>query len=235
MTDDTRIPPELTHATAAVNGARLHLRVFGHAISVTTRQVLMALAEKGQAAEVVSIDVFRNEQRQTAHLQRQPFGHIPVLQDGEFNLYETPAILRYIEQKWPTPSLTPASLQDRARMDQWLCIEQAYLQPAMQKVVARNGAEKFGKRDPGEEIVEEGKTELARILDVMDRHLADREYLGGDRFTLADLVWLAYVPYMQDAGADHLVSARRNVSGWWERVKDRPSVAAALKQLSVNA
>jgi glutathione S-transferase len=200
------------------------MRVFGHAISVTTRQVLMALAEKGQTAEVVSIDVFKNEQKQPAHLQRQPFGHIPVLQEGDFNLYETPAILRYIERKWPTPSLTPASLQDAALMDQWLCIEQAYLQPAMQKVVAREGAKHFGKRDPGAEIVEEGRRELAHILDVMDGHLSDREYLGGDRFTLADVVWLAYVPYMQDAGVEHLVDARRRVADWWERVKDRPSV-----------
>ena len=210
------------------------MKVFGHAISVTTRQVLMALAEKGQTADVVSIDVFNNEQKQAAHLERHPFGHLPVLRDGDFNLYETPAILRYIEQKWPTPSLTPVSLQDRAHMDQWLCIEQAYLQPAMQKVVAREGAKQFGQRDPGEKIVEEGRTALAHILDVMDRHLSERQYLGGDRFTLADLVWLAYVPYMQDVGTDHLVSERRRVSSWWERVKDRPSVAAALKDLSAN-
>jgi glutathione S-transferase len=208
------------------------MRVFGHAISVTTRQVLMALAEKGQTADVVSIDVFKNEQRQSAHLERHPFGHIPVFQDADFSLYETPAILRYIERKWPTPALTPESLQDRARMDQWLCIEQAYLQPAMQKVIARKGARQFGKRDPAEELGEEGRTQLAHILDVMERHLADREYLGGDRFSLADLVWLAYVPYMQDAGVDHLVSARRKVFAWWERVKDRPSVAAALEKLS---
>lgn len=149
--------------------------VIGHPISVATRQALTALAEKGRDADVVLVDVFKNEQNQPTHLKRHPFGHIPVLQDGNFELYETPAILRYIDKKWPAPSLTPVSLQDSARMDQWLCIEQAYLQPAMQKVIARKGAEGFGKDDPGPEIVQEGKADVAKILDVMVRHLSNRD------------------------------------------------------------
>lgn len=207
------------------------MKVHGHPISVATRHVFMMLAEKGQTATLAKVDVFHDEQSSPQHRERHPFGHIPVLEDGEFRLYETPAILRHIERRWPAPSLMPGDPHDCALADQWHCIEQAYLQPAMQKLIARQGAKQFGRPDPGPAIVVEGRKELAMIFSVLARHLRDRTFIGGPRFSLPDLVWLAYFPYIEEAGAGDLVGAQPTLSSWWHRVKDRPSLATALGQL----
>ena len=99
------------------------MKLYGHPISATTHQVLTLLAEKGHAAELVVVDVMAKEHKGQAHLARHPFGHIPVLDDNGFSLYETHAILRYLDRKLTDRPLTPKDARDCARMDQWLCIE----------------------------------------------------------------------------------------------------------------
>lgn len=81
----------------------------------------------------------------------------------------------------------------------------------------------------------EGRKELSAIFAVLARHLQDRTFIGGPRFNLADLVWLAYFPYLEEAGAGDLIGAQPTLAGWWDRVRDRPSLATALEQLGAGA
>ena len=98
------------------------MKVFGHPISTCTRKVLMTLAETGQQAELEVVDLFKGEHKQPAHLAHQPFGQVPALQDGDFALYESRAICRYLNEKVNGP-LIPRDLKDRARMEQWISVE----------------------------------------------------------------------------------------------------------------
>jgi glutathione S-transferase len=54
------------------------------------------------------------------HLALHPFDRVPILQNGDFTLYETSAIVAYLEEVFPTPSLLPETAEDRARMNQWI-------------------------------------------------------------------------------------------------------------------
>ena len=70
------------------------MRLYGHPLSSCTRKVLVALAEKGEGAELVPIDLFRGEHKAPPHLARHPFGVVPVLDDDGWVLFESRAIIR---------------------------------------------------------------------------------------------------------------------------------------------
>lgn len=211
------------------------MKLYGHPISANTRKVLILLAEKGHAAEFVVVDLMAKEHKQEAHLARQPFGHIPVLEDDGFSLFESNAILRYLDQKLPTPTLTPKELHDRGRMEQWFSVEQAELYPAMRKIHAREYARMMKLEDPGPAVVEQGKSETSHLLDVLTKALGSSDYLAGDRFSLVDLCWLPGLNMLFDAKLGQMVTERPNLAGWWQRVSSRPSWRKLLSDLSNEA
>src|SRR3979411_2371133 len=106
------------------------MKVHGHPQSSCTRKVLVTLAEKGRRADLVVVDLFAHAQKSATHLARHPFGVIPVLEDDDgFVLYESRAIIRPLDATLDGPSLTPREARERARMDQWLSVDQSYVGP----------------------------------------------------------------------------------------------------------
>src|SRR3954451_8131968 len=102
------------------------MKVYGHPMSTCTRKVLTTLAEKGHEAEFVMVDIMKGEHKLPAHIARQPFGVIPAIDDDGFVLYESRAIMRYLDEKLSGPRLAPPEPKDRAVMEQWISIEQSY-------------------------------------------------------------------------------------------------------------
>ena len=208
------------------------MKLYGHAISQTTLQVMALLASKKFSARFVSVDVTAGQQKQEAHRELHPFGHIPVLEDGDFRLYETHAILRYLDSRLPGRSYVPSDVYERARMDQWLCIEQNYLLPAGKKVMARGYAQMMKLPDPGESVVEEGKRELGFVLEQFARWIAGKRYVADETLSLADLCWwadlhkVAALPLGASPIEDH------RVRPWWSRVSEREEWQGAIAQLA---
>ena len=97
------------------------------------RAVLATLEEKGASYRLspVAPGTFRSAE----HLARHPFGRVPVLEHNGFNLYETQAILRYLDRVLPTPSLTPADPKRAARMDQAMNVNDWYLFQGVSNVI----------------------------------------------------------------------------------------------------
>jgi glutathione S-transferase len=89
------------------------------------RAVLVALEEKRAAYRVVP--VAPKTLRLPEHLARHPFGRVPVLEHDDFRLYETQAILRYLDRALPGPTLTPPEPRSAARMDQLMGVNDWYL------------------------------------------------------------------------------------------------------------
>ena len=98
------------------------------------RSVLVALEEKGVHARLAP--VAPGSFRSVEHLARHPFGKVPVLEHGDFTLYECAAILRYIDRILPQPPLTPANPQSAARMDQLMNINDWYLFHGVSNVIS---------------------------------------------------------------------------------------------------
>ena len=94
------------------------ITLYGARYSVYVRAVLMALESKGVSYDIVPIDIFSGAEDLAADREIHPFGRIPALRDGDFILYETAAINRYIDEGFLGPRLQPAETQSRARMTQ---------------------------------------------------------------------------------------------------------------------
>ena len=94
------------------------MNVFGHPLSTCTRKVITTLTELGLPYELTVVDFAKGEHKQPPHLARQPFGQIPTIEDAGFELYESRAICRYLNEK-AGGALVPAGLQGRAEMERW--------------------------------------------------------------------------------------------------------------------
>jgi glutathione S-transferase len=199
------------------------MKLYGHPLSPCTRKVLITLAEKGQKARFESVDLIASAHKHAAHLDRHPFGVIPVLDDDGFLLYESRAIIRHLDRRDGAPSLLPSALRELALMDQWLSVDQAYIAPHTRALAIERVLKGHAGQAPNPAVVADSEAALALGFGVLDGALADRRFLTGERFSLADVSLMPYVASLTLLGAGHLLSERPHLSSWWERVRARPS------------
>lgn len=163
--------------------------VFGFARSTYVKIVQLILTEKGVDYQFHDTE---SEMYLPVHLDRHPFGRVPVLQHGDFILYETSAIAAYVEEVFAGPKLTPEEPRQRARINQWISNLNDYFYPQM---IYRIGHERLVYPELGiagsDAIVESALPHATRALEVMAKELADgRQFITGDRVTLADFFLL---------------------------------------------
>ena len=181
------------------------MKVYGHPLSTCTRKVLFLLAEKGARAELVHVDLFAGEHKSAAHVARHPFGVIPVLDDDGFVLFESRAMLRYLDDTLEGPRLTPSAPRAVARMQQWLSVDQSYVAPHVRALAMQRIVRKHEGLEPDAAAVDAAEAALAHALRVVDAALASDPFLAGDALSLADVSMLPYVAALPMMGADRLV------------------------------
>lgn len=197
----------------------MSLVVYGSPVSTCTRKVLCTLHELGLEHRLEIVDLTSRQQKSEAHLRRQPFGKIPALDDDGFELFESRTIARYLIDQYGGGKLQPADAKGRGVMNLWIDVESAYFTPHAMTFIY----EHLLGRPQGEEALAAARTALAHTLGVLDARLAQAPYLAGEDFSLADVVYMPYLQYLQSTPAFELVKARANVLAWWQRVAERPS------------
>lgn len=197
--------------------------LYGHPASTCTRKVLTTLAEKNATYELSLVDFAKNEHKAPPHLARQPFGQIPALDHNGFHLYESRAIIRYLDEVLPGTSLTPSDAQGRATMEQWISIESANFTPGAMKIIYQVVFARWRGQEPNMDNVVEGRAMANRALAVLDRRLAEVPYLAGEQFTLADLCYMPYLEYLEVGGEGAVVGGHPHAAAWWSKIRSRPS------------
>lgn len=214
------------------------MKLYGHPHSACTRKVLLTCAEKGHELTLVHVDLMTGEHNRPGHLTRHPFAKIPALEDGAFMLYESNAIMRYLDQKLFGMKLTPSSPRELARMEQWLSVEPAYLAPAIWTLMYQMQVRpKFGEQ-PDQAEIARGRKETSHVLAVLDRELAqraDKGYLTGYTYTLADVSFMPRFQFLEEAGEGALIAAHPHVKSWWSRVSARPSARKVLQRRAARS
>jgi glutathione S-transferase len=127
-----------------------------------------------------------------SHLELHPFNRLPILRHDDFTVYETSAILAYLEETFPKPALKPRSNRDRARMHQWISAVNSYYYPYMIYLVSheRNVFAELGIPSD-EKVVAHALPKIELALQVAERELAHgKDYLLGSELTLADFYLL---------------------------------------------
>ena len=183
---------------------------------------IWAMEEVGVDYEHVATN-FGTDSKQADYLAVNPNGRIPALVDGDVVLFESMAINVYVAEKYGD-GLYPESAVDRARTQQWSVWGISEIEPLQMRMIIQMFFTPEDKRDAKE--IERASRGLERPLKVLDAHLADRAYLLGDTFTIADLN-LAGVMYLLKM-AQREYPEHANVKRWADACYARPSLAAAV-------
>jgi glutathione S-transferase len=152
------------------------------------RAVLATLEEKGAAYRVAP--VAPGSLRSPENLTRHPFGRVPTLEHDGFSLYETQAIVRYLDRILPHPALTPADPMAAARMDQAMNVNDWYLFRGVATVIVFNrvvGPKLMGLT-PDEAAIADAMPKAHAVFDELARLLGTQRYFSGDALSLADLM-----------------------------------------------
>jgi len=194
------------------------LTIFGNPLSTCTRKVLMTLAENETPYELSVIDFTKGEHKGEAHVARQPFGRIPALKDDDFEMFESRAMSRYLNEKF-SGKLVPADARGRAEMEKWISIETSEFSGHAMKFVYQY----IFQRAQEPAVLEAATKGLETTLDVMDARLAKSAYLAGDAFTIADICYMPYIGYAMATPAKDLFAKRPHVMAWWNKISERPT------------
>ncbi len=203
--------------------------VFGVPGSPFVRSVQIGLEEKGASYRLQAMGP--TESKSEAHLRRHPFGRVPALQHGDFVLYETQAILRYLDDMFPEPALQPADPQQRARMNQIMGINDWYLFPKVAAVVVFQrivGPVLLGATTDEAAIASAmpmGRTCIAEL----DRLLGSHPFLAGDRLSLADILVAPQLDFLAATPEGRSLLEGTRLEAWLARLNARPSLAATQR------
>jgi glutathione S-transferase len=161
------------------------------------------------------------------HLALHPFDRVPILQHGDFTLYETSAIAAYVDEVFDGPTLTPADPQKRARVNQWISAVNAYYYPYLIYHVSheRNVFPQLGIPSD-EKVVAHALPKVEVCLQVMERELSHgKAHLLGSELTLADLYLLPITFAFGFAPeAQAMYPNFPAICAWRERMETLPTV-----------
>lgn len=198
------------------------MKLYQYPLSPNCQKVVALAYEVGVPLETVHVDLFKGEARSPAMLAKNPNGRVPVLEDGDFVLWESSAILGYLAGKAERADLAPATPRERAEVDRWLAWHSAHFGPAMRKVAFERIVKKLGNLGaPDEAIVRQGIAEFAVVAAVLEQALEGREYLCG-RLTIADFCLIPHLALADSCGLD--LHPYPNAYAWRERMVARDSV-----------
>ncbi len=190
--------------------------------SPAARAVMAALIEKGTEFHVAGL--VPGAHKMEPHLSRHPFGKMPVLEHNDFTLYETQAILRYLERVLPSPPLIPAEPRDAALMDQIMGVSDWYLFQGVNSVIGFHrivGPRVMGLT-PDEAAISAVMPRAHVVFGELARLLGEKDYLASQRVTLGDLMVAPHMDFLsQTPEWTALTQDRSNLVEWLARMNER--------------
>jgi len=158
-----------------------------------------------------------------------PFGRVPFVEHGGFTLYETAAIVRYVDRVLPEPKLTPANPQAAARMDQLMNVNDWYLFQGVANVIAfqRIVGPRLMGIAPDEDAIAAAMPKARTVFDELARQLCNKQFFVGDAISLADVLLAPQLDFLRATPEwEPLTSKHANLGQWLDRMNARPSMAA---------
>lgn len=200
------------------------IRLHYHPMSTYARRVRIALLEKQIPHELVVVDMANRKHRDPDYLALNPYGRVPTIEADGFVLYESAAILNYLEAMYPQPALAPADARARALLDMHMKL--CDIQMARQ-----TGVIIFPKRFLPRErwdvaAMAKAKSEIESHLGILERALTKQQYLVADRYTLAEV---CYTPFVQFLPLMEIAPPPA-VARWAEQMLLRPSAMQTVPE-----
>jgi glutathione S-transferase len=198
------------------------MRLYHHPVSSNSRRATITALELGLPLELVFVDLVKREQKQSTFLARNPAGRVPVLEDGDFVLTESHAIMTYFAEKSSGNTLYPTDARARAQVNRWMFWCASHFQPAISVLNFERmvkGLAGLGEPDPAE--IARGERLVLETAGLLDAHLAQRTWVAGPCMTLADISLAT--PLMTAKRVDLPIGQFHHLQGWFEQIQARDS------------
>jgi glutathione S-transferase len=190
------------------------------------RAVLLTLEEKPVPYRLAAMAP--GTLKQQPHLSRHPFGRIPAFEHDGWMLYETQAIMRYVDEIMPGKQLQPQEPRAAARMNQVMGITDWYLMPQGSMTITFNRvvAPRFNRSVDEQKVIQAVPNARICIAEI-SRLLNGHPWMAGDALSLADLLLAAHLSmFAQAPEGQEMLLQHENLRGWLERIETRPSMVA---------
>jgi glutathione S-transferase len=201
---------------------------FYNSVGPNPRAVRMFMAEKGMKVPMVEVDLLKGENRQAAYMQKNLAGQMPCLElDDGTVISEITAICEYLEDVQPTPVLIGASPKEKAETRMWTRrIDLNICETMANGFRYSQGLPLFKDRIPTVPEAADGLKRVAqdRML-WLDRMVAGRQFICGDRFSYADIHLFAFLDFGKQVGQP-INPAATTLLAMYDRISARPSASA---------
>jgi glutathione S-transferase len=203
------------------------MKLYNDKAAPNPRRVRIFLAEKGVEIPTVDINIMEEEHRSEAFTRLNPLQRLPVLElDDGTVLAETVAICRYVEELHPEPALMGVDPLDRARVEMWQRhIEMHLFSPIAQCMRHLHPRLAILEKPQVKEWGEANRGKSQEAFAWLDRELAGRRFVAGDRFTIADITALCAADFARFARIE-VPAEMTSYHRWYEEVSARPSASA---------
>jgi glutathione S-transferase len=187
------------------------IKLYRHALSGHSQRVQLFLSVLGLDADIIDVDLGSGEHKKSAFLQKNLFGQLPVLEDGDATLSDSNAILVYLAKKYDTKrQWLPQDAVAASEVQRFLSVAASKVAygPASARLV-----NVFGAGFDHKALITESHT----LLSTLDAHLQGREWLATDNATIADIANYAYIAHAPEGGVS--LEKYANISAWLQRVE----------------
>jgi glutathione S-transferase len=199
-----------------------------NSIGPNPRAVRMFIAEKGLTIPTVEVDLMKGENRQGPYTQKNTAGQMPCLElDDGTTVSEITAICEYLEDTHPRPALIGTTPKEKAETRMWTRrIDLNICEPMANGFRYSEGLPLFKNRIPTAPEAADGLKRVAqdRLL-WLDKQLAGRQWVCGDRFTYADIHLFAFLDFGKQVGQP-LNPEAKTINAIYDRIRDRPTAKA---------
>lgn len=192
------------------------MKLYGFA-GTRSQRALWGLNEVDADFEYVSVNLLAGEHKRPEFLRINPAGRVPVLVDGDQIIPESAAIVLYLADKYPEKALLPVDLKERAQVYRWTLFAVTELEQPLWRMTRHSFLYPPDKRSPADIAL--AREDFATMAEVLDKHLEGREFIVGDRLTVADCVTVYLIDWANEA---HLLDAFPRLQAYLERLYARP-------------
>jgi len=202
------------------------IRLYSYRYSVYSRIVRMVLHVKQLSCETIETNPFAEPDER--FLQQHPFGRVPVLDHDGFTLYETSAITRYLDRRFPEPALNVADPGAMARVDQVIGIVDNYVYiPLVRQVFSHGVFRPLMGVEADPQVLQAGLEGSRRALSALEMLAGEGRVLNGEDLTLADCHLAPMTDYFlrAEAGRD-MFAQYPALTRWWGRMSAHDALTA---------
>jgi len=193
------------------------MRLYYHPASSNARRVMMAAIHMGTPLETTEVNLLSPEDRRRLE-ELNPNSKVPVLQDGEFTLWESCAIMQYLADRTLGQTLYPDNIMVRADINRWMLWACQHFAPALGILTYERiwkGVRGMGGPDPVE--IARGEKQIQQFATVLNNHLENREWLVGNQITLADYAVVPPLMYIEQAKLP--LTEYQHIMKWFDRIQ----------------